>query len=102
MPNQKLNIENLSSSQQVALWVILRLNKKSFFTSEVAESKFFTEEGKKAVGGIMSALYRNKLIEKVSGGRDKLWKLSPPIEKGKEFYEKELFKTKAYWRSPNG
>lgn len=102
MLNQKLNVQNLSSSQQVALWAILRLNKKSFFTSEIANSKFFTEEGKKAVGGIMSALYRNGIIEKVSGGRDKLWKLNPSIEKEEEFFKKELFKTKAYWRSSNG
>lgn len=101
MPNQKLNIQNLSSSQQVALWVILKLNRKSFYTSEVTNSKVFTEQGKKAVGGIMSALYRNGIIEKVSGGRDKLWKLNPSVEEEKEFYIQEITKVKAYWRSPN-
>jgi len=98
MEHGAFNIKDLSSSQQVALWVILRLNKRSFLTSEVAESKLFTKQGKKAIGGIMSALYRNGTIEKVSGGRDKSWKLSPPVEKNKDFYKKELFKVKSYWR----
>lgn len=95
------NIKDLSPSQQIALWVILHLKQKSFYTSEVANSEFFTNQGKKAIGGIMSALCRNGIIEKVSGGRDKLWKLNPSIEKEKEFYVQEITKVKTYWRSPN-
>lgn len=98
MGNSSFNIKDLSSSQQVALWVILRLDQKSFYTSEIAESKYFTEEGKKAIGGILGALYRNGYIEKVSGGRDKLWKLSSEVESRKEDYKNELFKVKTYWR----
>lgn len=94
----KFEINNLSPSQQMALWIILKEDKKAFYTSEVAKSKFFTDKGKKAIGGIMSALYRNGLIEKVSGGRDKLWKLSPAVEKNKKVYKNELYKVKAYWK----
>jgi hypothetical protein len=92
------DIKSLSSNQQVALWVTLHFRQKSFYTSEVGKSKFFTEKGKKAIGGILSALYRNGFIEKVSGGRDKLWKLSSNIEKSKEYYLNELLKVKTYWR----
>lgn len=98
MSKTKLDMNSLSSSQQVALWVILRFKEKSFYTSEVAESKFFTEQGKKSIGGILGALLRNGFIVKVSGGRDKLWKLSVEIENNKDFYLKELFKVKTYWR----
>jgi len=92
------NIKDLSTSQQMALWVILRAGKKSFYTSEIAKSPFFTAKGKKAIGGIMSALYRNGIIEKISGGRDKLWKLSPSVERDKKSYKDKLFEAKAYWR----
>jgi hypothetical protein len=46
----------------------------------------------------MSALYRNGLIEKIAGGRDKLWKLSNKVTKNKEKYKKEIAKVKAYWK----
>jgi len=98
MGGPKLNINDLSSSQQVALWVILHLEQKSFYTSEVAKSKFFTNEGKKSIGGILSALYRNGFIEKVSGGRDKLWKLNEKVRRGRDYYLKEISKAKTYWR----
>lgn len=98
MVKSQIDINNLSTSQQVALWVILHFKHKSFLSSEVAQSKFFTEEGGKAIGGILGALYRNGFIEKISGGRDKLWKLSDAIEKNKEDYKNQLFKVKTYWR----
>ena len=98
MANSKFDISNLSTSQQVALWVILRLRHKSFFSSEVAQSSVFSEEGKKAIGGILSSLYRNGFIEKVSGGRDKLWRLNKEIENKRDFYKKEITKVKTYWR----
>lgn len=98
MRDKQFNIKNLSPSQQVALWVILKFNKKSFFSSEIAGSEYLTEKGRKAIGGILGALSRNGFIEKVSGGRDKLWKLNSLIENNKEFYKKEITKVKTYWR----
>lgn len=98
MEKSQIDINNLSSSQQVVLWIILHFKQKSFLSSEVTKSKFFTEEGGKAIGGILGALYRNGFIEKISGGRDKLWRLNDEIEKNKECYKDQLFKVKAYWR----
>lgn len=98
MTKRTVNITNLSPSQQVALWVILHLKQKSFYTSEVAKSNLFTKKGKYAIGGIMSSLYKNGVVERLSGGRDKLWKLSNAIEENREFYKKEISKVKVYWR----
>lgn len=93
-----VSVQSLSSNQQVALWVILRLNQNSFYSSDVAKSKFFTKKGKKAVGGILGSLYRNHFIDKVAGGRDKLWKLSDETEKNKQQYKDGLFRVKTYWK----
>ena len=98
MQEKTIDVYNLSSSQQVALWVIFHFKEESFFSSEVAQSKIFTDHGKKAIGGILCSLYRNGFIEKVSGGRNKLWRLNAEIEKKKNYYLKELFKVKTYWR----
>lgn len=98
MNKERLDIKDLSTSQQAALWVVLGFKQKSFYTSEVASSKLFTNESKKSIGGILSALYRNGFIEKISGGRDKLWKLNDSIEKKRKFYKKEISEVKEYWR----
>lgn len=98
MANKELPaIKDLSLNQQVALWVILRLDKKAFYSSDIASSDVFTDEGKKAMGGILSSLYRNGFIEKVSGGRDKLWRLSDTAESNKVVLREKLFKVKTYW-----
>lgn len=98
MIKSTVSIADLSPNQQVALWVILHFRHKSFYTSEVAASSLFTRKGKYAIGGIMSSLHKNGVIERLSGGRDKLWKLNETVGKNREFYKREIFKVKAYWR----
>jgi len=63
---------NLSVKQQKMLLKIIKLG-RPFYTSEVTEDK--SVRGRNSAGGILSTFYRTGIIDKVSGGRDKLWKL---------------------------
>lgn len=97
MSKTKFKIQNLSIRQQVALRVILNLNKRRFRTSEVADSDLWTDEGKRSIGGIVSALGKNNIIKRLSGGQDKLWELDENIDNNRKLYENELNPVIAYW-----
>ena len=104
-------ISNLPARQQLALWVILRMDnadKKDigFLSSKFAKKfkRYVSEDVKKDsedygrfVGGVLSGLYRNSFLKRISGGRDKLWVLSDDVNKNFEEYQKRLFVVKTYW-----
>ena len=104
-------ISYLPPTQQVALWVILRMPNAEeedfrFFSYEFAESfkKFasdkITRNSKdygKFIGGVLSGLYRNGILKRLSGGRSKLWTLSDEVKKDFGEYKKYLYEIKTYW-----
>jgi hypothetical protein len=111
--NQKIREElaGLSLKQQVGLWVVLRLDsvlseKFSFYSSEFADKfkKFIKESVRsnqsvygKLVGGVLSGLSRNRLLIKISSGRDARWTLEKKIKDDYELYKQLLFEIKIYW-----
>jgi len=104
-------IRSLPLSQQVALWVILRMSKIdepgfSFYSSTFAKlfkpyvkKHLFTnpEEYGKFVGAALSGLMRNKILIRLTGDRNKLWTISDDIKDNLEKFKKSLFETKVYW-----
>ena len=105
-------ISYLPPTQQVALWVILRIPNADedgfrFFSHEFADKfKKFTSEMinknyddyGKFVGGVLSGLSRNGFLKRLYGGRDKLWTLSGEVKRNFKEYKKYLFEVKRYWR----
>lgn len=108
----KEKITSLPLSQQVALWVVLRMDnagKKnfSFLSSQLAQrfERFVKEhlssdpdEYGKFVGAILSGLMRNRILIKLTGDRDKMWTLSDEVKENFEDYKNKLFEIKVYWR----
>jgi hypothetical protein len=104
-------ISYLPPTQQIAFWVILKMpgvDEKDFrfFSHEFAkEFRRFasskvsgnSEEYGKFIGGVLSGLFRNGLLKRVSGGRSKLWTLSGEVRKNFEEYKKFLLEVKTYW-----
>jgi len=100
-------IRELPARQQIALWVILKNFHKSertfFTTSDLIEKmgKFLVEKDPEKsghiMGGIISSLSRNKVIEPVSGGRQPIWQVVPEIHKDAKKYEKAIFPVTTYW-----
>ena len=104
-------ITSLPLSQQVALWVILRMNSAerkdfSFFSSQFAKKfkpyviKHLSanpDEYGKFVGAALSGLMRNNILMKLTGDRDKLWTLSKDVKTNFKEFKKKLFEVKVYW-----
>ncbi len=111
MDKIKEKISYLPPTQQVAFWLILRMpeaGKKDFkfFSHEFArEYKKFApkkmkenpEEYGRFVGGILSGLFRNSILKRLSGGRNKAWVLSDDVKRNFREYKKILLEVKAYW-----
>lgn len=93
-------VNELPQNQQKALYAILLLRQKSFLTSEVARKLtrfgWSINEGK-SIGGVLSALYRNRFLKKLQGGRDKRWKLSNEAEKQLSQIKEMIDSVKIYW-----
>jgi len=104
-------ISYLPSTQQVAFWVILRMPNAEeesfrFFSHEFAkEFKRFasniikenSENYGKFIGGILSGLFRNGILKRLSGGRSKLWTLSDEVKRNFKEYKQNLWEAKTYW-----
>lgn len=90
------DFHDLPQTQQKVLAVILRLNKKVFTSSEVTQ-KLSVRTGGKSGGALLGALYRNGYLEKVAGGRDKVWKLADEAEKVRDDIKAQIFEFKVYW-----
>lgn len=101
------NLKKLSAKQQVALYVMLGKLKggknRPFLSSDFANevrSIFVTKddaEYQRTIGGILGALSKNSLVEKITGDRDPLWAIPEDIYKNAEKYRKEMFPVFTYW-----
>jgi len=108
----KNTITLLPLSQQVALWVILRMrdsHKRSFrFPSSDFAKAFYPyvisylstnpEEYGKFVGATLSSLMRNQILIRLTGDRDKLWTLSEKVKDNFDEFKKYLFELEVYWK----
>ena len=90
-----MNLRTLPEGQQRVLWYVLRERMVSFRSSDIQD--FFPNKSGKEMGGLLSGLYRNEVLELISGGRDKSWKLSNELEKNLEKYRSEILEIKTYW-----
>jgi len=102
------NIKELSAKQQIGLYTILNklIEEKnhpflsSDFSREMQSLLNISDpaEYQQTIGGILGALSKNSLIEKISGDRDPLWMLPEDIHKNADKYKKELFPVITYWQ----
>lgn len=86
---------DLPRQQQVALGKIFKINKRIFLSSEVA--KRISRLSGKSTGAILGALYRNGYLKKISGGRDKAWRLSDKASKAEKQLRKHALEVEVYW-----
>jgi hypothetical protein len=89
-------ISDLPESQQRVLFTILRMGKSAFLTSEV-HKKLDRQMTGRSVGALLGALYRNKYLDKVQGGRDKRWVLSKQVEAARDEIKQQISDVKVYW-----
>lgn len=89
-------LDDLPEAQQKALFLILDLKKPSFRTSEVIKEMDGSVSGR-SVGAVLGSLYKNGYLEKIQGGRDKMWKLSEKAEQSHRDIKEKFNKVKAYW-----
>lgn len=108
----KNTITSLPLSQQVALWVILRMrdsSERSFSFSSSDFAKSFRPFAKsylsadpgeygKYVGATLSSLMRNDILIRLTGDRNKLWTLSEKVKNNFEEIKKFLFELEVYWK----
>jgi hypothetical protein len=104
-------VRKLPVKQQIALWVILKYFHKSsstsFKTSEFAEkAKFFIgssdpKTNARTMGGIVSSLVRNGVIEQLSGGREPVWQLVKELHENAKDYENVFSPIVTYWEESN-
>lgn len=87
---------DLPQAQQRALQAILQLRRDTFHTSDVAKMIEYFAEGK-AAGAVLGALYRNGYLKKLSGGRDKTWRLSDDAVKVRDELRKHIEEAKTSW-----
>jgi hypothetical protein len=98
--NNKRDMADLSVKQQVGLWVILRElydeKNRPFFSSEFSKKmKSYLniddeDTYRKTIGGILSALSKNNVLERVSSDRDPLWRLPDDIHNDPEYFKQQL------------
>jgi hypothetical protein len=93
---QLKKVADLPEAQQKALFTILRMNKPAVRTSEVYKKMGGVMSGR-SVGAVLGSLYRNGYLEKVSGGRDKMWRLSDAAEAVRDEIRKQVAGVKEYW-----
>lgn len=101
-------VRDLPVLQQVGLYYVLdKLHSpksEGFKSSEFSQimlayikTKDAAQHGK-TIGGILSSLSRNGLIERVSGGRDPSWTISDEVKEQRLAYKKAVFNIKTYWQ----
>lgn len=102
------NLKELSAKQQIGLYTILNklMDEKNhpFLSSDFAREMQplllvdDPAEYQQTIGGILGALSKNSLIEKISGDKDPLWVLPMDIHENADHYKKELFPVITYWQ----
>ena len=86
----------LPQAQQRALHAILRLRRDVFRTSDVSRKIEDFAKGK-AAGAVLGALYRNGFLKKISGDRDKTWRLADEASRMRDELRGALSEVKEYW-----
>lgn len=101
-------VRSLPAKQQIALWVILKhfhTESGTWFTAPDFADKAkryivsSDKEAARTLGGILSSLVRNEMIEQLSGGRKPVWQVVPELHKHAAEYMKAIFPTITYWES---
>lgn len=100
----------LPLSQQVALWLIFRMDNVESDNFKFASSKFankfkplaekhLSDIGTygKFVGATLSGLMRNGILIRIAGGRDKVWMISNDVRKHFHDFREQLFKVETFW-----
>ena len=100
-------VRALPAKQQIALWVILKkFHKKEGTWFTVAKfgdemTKYLSpdkpEELGRIIGGILSSLVRNEMIEQFTGGRKPIWTVVPELHRNAKEYEKSIFPVVTFW-----
>ena len=96
MTSEIKKVFDLSQAQQRALQAILQLRQDTFRTSDVSKKIEDLVEGK-AAGAVLGALYRNGYLKKLSGGRDKSWRLSDEAIKVRDELKQHIGEVKITW-----
>lgn len=104
-------IRKLPAKQQIAIWVILKnFNKKdgiyfsvSAFGNEMKKYLVYkdAESLGKIMGGLLSSLVRNGMIEQLSGGRNTIWTVNSELQKNAKEYIKLIFPVVSFWDKDN-
>jgi len=105
MANLEKKIRNLPFKQQVALYVLLKTARKrgkftfANFINDMVPLFYKNEQEKlpRILGGLLSSLMRNGMIERLSGGRHPIWRLNPELHKNSAKYRKTMRPSYAYW-----
>ena len=102
------NIKKLSAKQQIGMRVILKdligEENTPFLSSDFSKKmqKIFPikndSEHQRMIGGILGALSKNSIIEKITGDRDPLWMIAEDIYENAEKYEKQIQPVLLYWK----
>lgn len=111
MINLKLSkdVRELPARQQVALWVILKKfhkEKGTWFTvadfanemKTYLDSKDLDSLGR-VIGGILSSLVRNEMIEQFTGGRNPVWSVNSELHKHAKEYADSIYPVITYWEN---
>ncbi|MFH1353770.1 MAG: hypothetical protein ABIH36_00615 [bacterium] len=96
MTHDLKEVFDLPQAQQRALYAILQFRQDTFRTSDVARKIEDFVEGK-AAGAVFGALYRNGYLKKLSGGRDKSWRLSDEAIKTRDELRRHIGEVKISW-----
>ena len=105
-------VKKLPAKQQIALWVVLKnFNAPSgtrFTASDFARKAGMivgstdARENARTLGGILSSLVRNGVVEQFTGGRQPVWQLVPELHKNAKEYEKIFNPVVTYWEETKG
>jgi len=96
MENKLKTVFELPQAQQRALQAIFQLRRDVFRTSDVARKIENFAQGK-AAGAVLGALYRNGYLKKLSGDRDKAWRLSDEAVKAQKDIREHMGEVKVSW-----
>lgn len=70
------SVSDLTSAQQKVLQIVLQIPAFTFNTADIiAKSAHFSADGQ-AIGGVLGSLYRLGMLERLSGGRNKEWRVA--------------------------
>ena len=100
-------VKKLPIKQQIALWVILKhFNATSGARFTAADfglkagmiaGSTDARENARTLGGILSSLVRNGVVEQFTGGRQPVWQIVSELHENAHEYEKIFNPVVTYW-----